>query len=183
MPQGVEPVTGFQLDRYLGRWYEIARLDHSFERGLEQVTAEYSMRPDGGVRVLNRGYSPEDGEWKEAEGRAYFVESEDRGYLKVAFFRPFYGSYVVFGLDEEDYEYAFVSGPNTGYLWLLARTPTVDPSLRARFMMRADELGFEADRLIFVNHSEDESRGPDLVGDSAPLRSAPRPPATPSPPS
>jgi apolipoprotein D and lipocalin family protein len=154
MPPGVEPVTGFELDRYLGRWYEIARLDHSFERGLERVTAEYSMRPDGGVRVVNRGYSVQKGEWEEAEGRAYFVEDESEGYLKVSFFGPFYGSYVVFGLDHEAYQYSFVSGPDTGYLWLLARTPTVDPALVDDFVERAADLGFDTDGLIFVNQSE-----------------------------
>jgi apolipoprotein D and lipocalin family protein len=151
MPEGVEPVTGFELDRYLGRWYEIARLDHSFERGLERVTAEYSMRPDGGTRVLNRGYSTEEGKWEEAEGRAYFVEDESQGYLKVSFFRPFYGSYVVFGLDRDEYDWAYVSGPNTGYLWLLARTPTVDPAVLADFIERAAGLGFDTDQLIFVD--------------------------------
>ena len=86
MPAGVTPVAGFELERYLGKWYEIARLDHSFERGLSRVTAEYSLREDGGVRVLNRGYSAEKGEWDEAEGKAYFVETPDLGYLKVSFF-------------------------------------------------------------------------------------------------
>jgi lipocalin len=99
VPKGVQPVQGFALDRYMGRWYEIARLDHSFERGLSHVTAEYSMRKDGGVRVLNRGYSENNKEWKSAEGKAYFVKSPDQGYLKVSFFGPFYGSYVVFELE------------------------------------------------------------------------------------
>lgn len=123
MPDTVQPVEKFELDRYLGKWYEIARLDHSFERGLEQVTAEYSLRDDGGVSVVNRGYSTEKEEWSEAEGKAYFARSPDEGYLKVSFFGPFYGSYVVFELDQENYQYAFVSGPNHEYLWLLARTP------------------------------------------------------------
>ena len=91
VPKGVKPVQGFALDRYLGRWYEIARLDHSFERGLSHVTASYSMREDGGVRVLNRGYSEKKKEWKTAEGKAYFVKGPDEGYLKVSFFGPFYG--------------------------------------------------------------------------------------------
>jgi apolipoprotein D and lipocalin family protein len=151
-PDGVEPVQGFELDRYLGRWYEIARLDHSFERGLERVTADYSLRGDGGVKVVNRGFSPDDDEWREAVGRAAFVESDGEGYLKVSFFGPFYGSYVVFELDRDGYEYAFVSGPNTSYLWLLARSPTVDPALFARFESRAAELGFATGELIRVAH-------------------------------
>lgn len=149
-PPGVEPVDNFNLDRYLGKWYEIARLDHSFERGLHNVTAEYSMREDGGVRVLNRGYSREKG-WNEAEGKAYFVEEPDRAFLKVSFFGPFYGSYIVFELDE-DYEYAFVSGPKTSYLWLLARQPEVTDEVMQRFRSRAGELGFDLDELIIVSH-------------------------------
>ncbi len=110
VPKGVKPVQGFQLKRYLGRWYETARLDHSFERGMSHVTADYSMRNDGGVRVLNRGYSEKKKEWKSAEGKAYFVKTPDHGYLKVSFFGPFYGSYVVFELDQKDYQYAVISG-------------------------------------------------------------------------
>jgi len=150
VPEGVRPVTGFELDRYLGSWYEIARLDHSFERGLTRVTAEYSLREDGGVRVVNRGYDAAAGDWREAVGKAYFVEDEDLGYLKVSFFGPFYGSYVVFELDQDDYRYAFVAGPDRSYLWLLARTPTIDEALRQRFVDRAAELGFDTDALIFV---------------------------------
>lgn len=153
IPTGVEPVSSFELNRYLGKWYEIARLDHSFERGLEQVTAEYSLREDGGVRVLNRGFSTSKGEWDEAEGRAYFVEDEDTGYLKVSFFGPFYGSYVIFELEQADYSYAFISGPDTSYLWLLAREPTVDEAVLTEFRERSSALGFDIDELILVNHS------------------------------
>jgi len=150
IPEGVEPVDEFELDRYLGKWYEIARLDHSFERGLEQVTAEYSVREDGGVRVINRGYSVADGDWSEAEGKAYFVRNPDEGYLKVSFFGPFYGAYVVFGLDKDNYQYSFVTGPNRSYLWLLSRTPAVDPQVLELFLRRSSELGFATDALIFV---------------------------------
>ena len=150
MPQTVKPVTDFELQNYLGKWYEIARLDHSFEEGLSQVTAEYSLRDDGGVSVLNRGYSASDDEWKEAEGKAYFVNSESEGYLKVSFFGPFYGSYVVFALERDNYNYAFISGPNTDYLWLLARTPTVEPEVMTSFVQMAKERGFDTDKLIFV---------------------------------
>lgn len=150
MPETVAPVDGFELDRYLGRWYEIARLDHSFERGLEQVTAEYSLRDDSGVTVINRGYSPADQEWDEARGKAYFVEDQDTAYLKVSFFGPFYGSYVIFELDNDNYQYAFVSGPDTSYLWLLSRTPQVPQTLIDDFVQAARERGFETDDLIFV---------------------------------
>jgi apolipoprotein D and lipocalin family protein len=153
MPKNVKPVKPFDLNRYLGKWYEIARLDHSFERGMEQVTAEYSLRDDGGVLVKNRGFLTKEQQWKEAQGKAFFVEKADEGYLKVSFFGPFYGSYVIFELDKENYQYAFVSGPDTSYLWLLARTPTVDPKLTARFAEQARQLGFAADKLIDVKQA------------------------------
>ncbi len=154
LPDGVKPVSGFDLQRYLGTWHEIVRLDHSFERGLSNVTATYTLREDGGVAVLNRGYSAEDDEWREADGKAYFVEDDDTGYLKVSFFGPFYGAYAVFELDQQNYQYAFVSGPTTDFLWLLSRTPTVDPQLIDRFITRADELGFDTNELIIVDHDK-----------------------------
>jgi len=142
-------VQGFELDRYLGTWYEIARLDHSFERGLEQVTAEYTLRPDGGVRVVNRGYSRREGEWREAVGRAYSVRDPHEGYFKVSFFGPFFGAYVIFGLDTVHYRYAFVAGPDTSFLWLLSRSPEVDESVRQQFLSRATELGFDTSALVY----------------------------------
>lgn len=151
MPENVKPVSDFELDRYLGTWYEIARLDHRFERDLSDVTANYSMRDDGGVRVLNRGYSEKKERWEDAEGKAYFVNEADEGFLKVSFFGPFYGSYVIFDLDKEDYQYAFVSGPDTSYLWFLSRTPTVSDAMIERFTTHAGELGFNIDDLIFVS--------------------------------
>ena len=153
IPDSVKPVDNFELNRYLGKWYEIARLDHSFERGLEQVSAEYSLKDDGGVTVINRGYSTEDKQWREAEGKAYFVDSKDIGYFKVSFFGPFYGAYVVFELDSEDYQYSFVSGPDTDYLWFLSRTPTVEPALMEKFIQVAKDRGFDTSKLIFVDHN------------------------------
>lgn len=152
MPQNIAPVQDFELDSYLGEWFEIARLDHSFERGLDHVTANYSLRDDGGVTVTNRGFSIEKKAWKEAEGRAFFVNDQDEGFFKVSFFGPFYSSYVIFDLDKENYQYAFVSGYNTSYLWLLSRTPTVDEDIKAKFITRAQEAGFDIDKLIFVEH-------------------------------
>jgi apolipoprotein D and lipocalin family protein len=152
VPDGVQPVQGFELNRYLGKWYEIARLDHSFERGLDRVTATYSLRDDGGVKVLNRGHGA-DG-WQEAEGKAYFVGEPGQAHLKVSFFGPFYGSYIVFELDHENYQFAFISGNTTDYLWLLARTPTVAPEVRDKFIQRAASLGFDTQALIFVDQSQ-----------------------------
>ncbi len=152
-PDTVQPVQPFALDRYLGRWYEIARLDHSFERGLDHVNAEYSLRDDGSVRVLNRGYDPAKKQWQEAEGKAQFVDSKNEGYMKVSFFGPFYGSYVVFGLDQKDYQYSFISGPDTRYLWLLARTPTVSDAVMQQFLSEAKTAGFDTSKLIVVDQS------------------------------
>ena len=151
VPDGIEPVDNFELNRYLGKWYEIARLDHSFERGLEAVSAEYSLRDDGGIRVINSGRNTDTQANQEAEGRAYFVEQPDLGYLKVSFFGPFFGSYVIFELDE-NYQYAFIAGNTTNYLWLLARTPEVSQELVNQFISRATQLGFDTSQLIFVDH-------------------------------
>lgn len=149
MPEGVTPVQNFDAQRYLGTWHEVARLDHSFEQGLEQVTAEYQLRDDGGIRVINRGVDAESGERKEAQGKAYFVNDAQQAHLKVSFFGPFYGSYVVFELGE-NYDYAFVAGYNHDYLWLLTREPEVSPQLKAQFVARAKALGFATEELIWV---------------------------------
>ncbi len=151
LPKDVKPINDFEISRYLGKWYEIARLDHSFERGLEKVSAEYSLRDDGGVKVINRGYSKKEQIWREAEGKAYFVGKENVGHLKVSFFGPFYGSYAIFELDKESYQYAFIAGNNTSYLWLLAKTPTVDKEVLERFISLSSKLGFNTDELIMVN--------------------------------
>jgi apolipoprotein D and lipocalin family protein len=149
IPDNITPVTSFQIERYLGKWYEIARLDHRFERGLTQISAEYSMRQDGGLKVLNRGYSNEKQEWSEAEGRGYFVQSPNEAYLKVSFFGPFFGSYIVFELDTINYQYALISGPDKSYFWLLARTPTIDDNLKKKLIAKAAALGFDTTKLIF----------------------------------
>lgn len=152
-PVDVTPVANFNAARYLGKWYEIARLDHSFERDLTHVSAEYSMRGDGGIKVINRGYKPASAEWKQSEGKAYFVETPDQGYLKVSFFGPFYGSYIVFDLDQDKYSYSMVSGPNKTYLWLLSRTPVMDEATKKRLTDKAQALGFNTQKLIWVDQS------------------------------
>jgi len=152
-PDGVTVVTGFDLNRYLGTWYEIARLDHKFERGLSNVTATYSLRDGGGVNVINRGYNVEDQEWEEADGKAYFVGDEDVGQLKVSFFGPFYGGYNIIELDKDGYEYSMVAGPDRSYLWILSRTQTMDPDLLQGLIAKARELNFATDELIFVEHN------------------------------
>ena len=150
IPDGIQPVSNFELNRYLGKWYEVARLDHSFERGLNQVSAEYILREDGGVSVTNRGFSTVAKEWKEALGKAYFVNEPNEGYLKVSFFGPFYGSYIIFELDKEDYQYAFISGPDKDYLWLLSRTPNIEPAVMEKFISMSKARGFDTSQLIVV---------------------------------
>ncbi len=151
MPEGVKPVENFNLNKYQGKWYEIARLDHSFERGLEQVTAQYQLMPNGYVKVTNRGFSTKENSWDVATGKAKFVDREDIGFLKVSFFGPFYGSYVIFNLDEQ-YQHSFVAGPNTSYLWLLSRTPNPDKAVINRFLTMSKELGFDTKTIIFPKH-------------------------------
>lgn len=152
LPAGVEPVRGFELERFLGTWHEIARLDHPFERGLERITASYTRRDDGGVRVLNRGYDVNSGTWREAEGKAYFIGPSDVGRLKVSFFGPFYGSYNVMALDQEGYQWAMVCGPDTDYLWILSREPQLPEAVLEHLLALASERGFETDQLIYVEH-------------------------------
>ncbi|MFA7172221.1 MAG: lipocalin family protein [Kiritimatiellia bacterium] len=148
IPKGVQPVQDFAVAGYLGTWYEIVRLDHRFERGLSRVSAQYSLREDGTLRVVNRGYLGEKGIWKSIEGRGRFVSSRDTGYLKVSFFGPFYSSYVIFEL-EPMYQYAFVTSATKDYLWLLARTPSVEQAVIDKFVARSKELGFATEDLIF----------------------------------
>lgn len=153
-PDGVEVVTDFELNRYLGTWYEIARLDHRFERGLSRVTANYSMRDDGGVSVVNRGYQISSEEWEEATGKAYFVGAPDIGQLKVSFFGPFYGGYNIMELDKDDYQYALVAGPDRSYLWILARSPKLDQETLDALVNIAKNANFPIEELIYVDQSE-----------------------------
>ena len=152
MPQNVTPVSDFDVDRYLGEWYEIARLDHSFERGLEKITAQYSLKPDGGLRVVNRGFDTASGQWREAEGKAWFIDDPQTGRLKVSFFGPFYGAYNIIQLDHKDYQYALVCGPDTSYLWILARAPDLDRAIVEQLVSYAADLGFDTSQLIYVRH-------------------------------
>ena len=149
-PKGVTPISPFDANRYLGKWYEIARLDHRFERGKDHVTATYTPRNDGGITVLNRGYDPVKKEWSESEGKAYFTGKSDTAALKVSFFGPFYGGYNVIALDE-DYQYALVSGPNRSYLWILSREPKIPNQVKKQYLAIAQRLGFDVDKLIWVD--------------------------------
>ncbi|MFM8332418.1 MAG: lipocalin family protein [Candidatus Methylumidiphilus sp.] len=149
IPENIKPVQGFDAQRYLGRWHEIARLENRFETGLEQINANYSLRDDGGLRVLNRGYDPAKQAWQEAEGKAYFVGPASEGSLKVSFFGPFYGAYNVIDLDE-NYGYALVCGQDYSYLWILARMPSLPDAVLGKLIAKAKGLGFATDKLIYV---------------------------------
>ncbi|MCI0506800.1 MAG: lipocalin family protein [Gammaproteobacteria bacterium] len=152
VPEGLQPVGNFDLQRYLGRWHEIARLDHRFERGLTHVTADYRLLEDGRVEVINRGFDSAKGEWREAKGVARFQEASDVGSLEVSFFGPFYGGYNVLVLDA-GYRYALVAGANRGYLWILARDPRLDRATVDTLIGQGKAWGFATDALIFVEQA------------------------------
>lgn len=153
-PDTVEPVRNFDISRYEGVWYEIMRLDHSFERGLTNVTATYTLRKDGAVDVLNRGFDPKNCRWKEARGVARFQGDKTVASLSVTFFWPFSGGYHVFALDEKDYRYAMVSGPSNNYLWILARKPELSADVTNRLINIAGRRKFPVDDLIVVDHKK-----------------------------
>lgn len=149
IPKGVQAVTPFSVQKYLGTWYEIARFDFYFERGLSKTTANYSMNGDGSVKVLNRGYDAAAGRWKEAAGKAKFVGSADVAMLKVSFFWPFYAGYNVVAIDDR-YRYALVIGRNLNYMWLLSRDRNMPQEVVERYITIAEKIGFDTSRLIWV---------------------------------
>ena len=150
VPPGVRIVENFDILRYQGVWYEIARLDHRFEKGLTHVSATYTPHADGGITVNNRGYDSKRGRWKSIQGRAYSAEAADKGRLKVSFFRPFYAAYNVIALDHKDYSFAMVCGPNRSYLWILSREKTLPESVLNELIAEALLLGFPAGELIRI---------------------------------
>lgn len=155
----VKVVQNIDASQYLGTWYEIARLDHSFERGLQNVTAKYIKNEDGTIKVINRGLNAKKNEWSEAEGKAHFVDAANAdgtftGKLKVSFFGPFYGNYNIIELDKPYYNYAMVTGGKE-YLWILSRTPQLAYPIKQHLIARAKELGFATDKLIYVDQTID----------------------------
>lgn len=147
-PSNLEAVTHFDANRYLGTWYEIARLDHSFERGLTNVSATYSFNEDGSIKVVNRGWNEQEQEWSEALGKAKFVQQNTIGHLKVSFFGPFYSSYLVYYL-EDDYSTALVSGYNRDYFWILSRETQLPDYKLNKYLRIAEQAGFDIESLIF----------------------------------
>ena len=154
IPDGVKAVQNFQKDKYLGKWYENARFDFRFERNLDNTTAQYSINPDGSIKVLNQGYNYVKKEWDSAEGKAKFIGSETEARLKVSFFGPFYGGYNVVDIDE-NYKNALIYGNSTEYMWILSRTKTIDEATKKRFIEKAKKDGFDVSKLIWVKHNKD----------------------------
>lgn len=153
IPKNATAVSPFSLDKYLGKWYELARLDFKYEEGLNNTTATYSMKDNGNVEVLNQGYDYEKKEWTEAKGRAKFRGENNVAELKVSFFGPFWAGYNVISL-AGDYEYALVAGKDTDFLWILARTTTIPDNIRNGFLQEAKKIGYNTDELIWVEHDK-----------------------------
>ena len=151
IPEGAKAVSPFNLDKYLGKWYEIARLDFKYERGLSEVTAEYSRSGENTIRVLNRGFNKAENQWKESVGKAKPVGEADEARLKVSFFGPFYSGYNVIAIDP-DYRYALVAGDNLKYLWLLSREKTMPQEIKDKYLEQARSLGYRTEDLVWTEH-------------------------------
>lgn len=151
-PAGMQVVNGFDVKRYQGRWYEIARLDHWFERDMTDVSATYLPQSDGSVQVINRGLRGPSGQWKEAIGKALFTGPSDKASLKVSFFGPFYGGYHVVALDP-NYRWALVVGENRSYAWILAREKSLPRESLDAIVQRAQALGIDTQAFIWVAHT------------------------------
>ncbi|MBE6350241.1 MAG: lipocalin [Spirochaetaceae bacterium] len=149
IPNGIKPVSNFDLNKYLGEWYEIARFDFAHEKDMDNVTARYSLNKDGSVRVENRGYDYKKGKWKESIGKAKFVGSSSVGELKVSFFGPFYSGYNVIKIDP-DYNHVLVVGENYNYLWILSRTKTIPEEVKKDYVDFAKSLGFDMNKLVWT---------------------------------
>ena len=148
----IPPVSSFDLDRYLGKWYEIARLPHKFEEGLDQVTANYSLMEDGDIEVINRGFNTGDNDWEEATGKAWVPDTANPALLRVSFFWIFASDYKVIALDQENYSYSMVTSSSKKYLWILSRRPVLDEVILQELINQADQLGFDTGQLYLVHH-------------------------------
>ena len=155
IPNGAQAVTPFESDKYLGKWYEIARFDFRFEKNMNNVTATYSLKDNGDINVLNKGYDTIKKKWKTANGKAKFVQSPDIARLKVSFFGPFYSGYNVIEIDE-DYKYALVAGDNLKYLWILSRITSIPENIKQKYLQTAQSIGYDTNNLIWVEHNMNE---------------------------
>jgi len=154
IPRGAVAVKPFDKARYLGKWYEIARMDFRFERNLNNVTATYSVNADGSIKVDNQGFNFVTQKWEQAIGKAKLLKDPREARLKVSFFGPFYSGYNVIALDPE-YKYALVAGNNLKYLWLLARETTVPDAIREKYLALAREIGYDTLTLIWGEHKSE----------------------------
>jgi len=150
IPKGAVAVRPFQKERYLGKWYEIARFDFRFEKGLDHVTATYSLKDENTIRVDNKGFDVKGQKGKQSIGKAKLVGNGAEGRLKVSFFGPFYAGYNVIAIDP-DYKYAMVAGNNLDYLWLLSREKTMPAAIKENYLKQAQALGYDTSRLIWTN--------------------------------
>lgn len=153
IPEGAVAVTPFAKEKYLGKWYEIARLDFKYEKNLNNTTAEYSIKDDGTIKVVNRGYNVKKKEWEEATGKAKFVENDKTAMLRVSFFGPFYSGYNVIAIDP-DYKYALVAGESLKYLWILSREQTIPNDIKVNYLEIADKIGYNTADLLWVEHTK-----------------------------
>lgn len=153
IPKNVTAIEPFTVEKYLGKWYEIARFDFRFEKGLNSTTADYSLNDDGTIKVVNRGFDYKKEQWKQSVGKAKFVSSKDKAKLKVSFFGPFYSGYNVIALDA-DYKYALVCGKNRDYLWILSREKTIPEKIKNDYLQIAKNYGFDISKLIWVEHNQ-----------------------------
>ncbi len=153
IPDGAVAVKPFDKERYLGKWYEIARLDFKYERDLNNTTAEYSLNDDGTIRVDNKGYNTKKGEWDQAIGKAKFVGEENIAMLKVSFFGPFYSGYNVIAIDDE-YRYALIAGESLKYLWILSRETSIPVEIKDKYLKIAEEIGYNTADLLWIKHDK-----------------------------
>jgi apolipoprotein D and lipocalin family protein len=152
VPSDIEPVEDFDVEQYMGTWYELARIDHIFERGLVNAKAQYSLNDDGSVRVVNRGFNPETGRWKQSQGTARFLGDPSVAALKVSFFGPFYGGYNVVHLDDD---ISMVIGQNLDYFWLLSRHREIEPEKMDELLALAQSMGVDTRKVIQVPQDAD----------------------------
>lgn len=151
IPKGAKAVRPFNQQRYLGTWYEVARMDFKFEKNLSDVSATYSLNTDGSIRVDNKGYNYVQRKWKESIGKAKPVKDAGTGRLKVSFFGPFYAGYNVIAVDS-DYRYALVAGNNLNYLWLLSREKSIPATIQTAYLKQAQALGYDVSKLVWTKH-------------------------------
>ncbi len=152
LPKGAVIVKKFEVNRYLGKWYEIARLDFRYERNMNNTTAQYALNEDGTIQVINRGYDTVKNKWEEATGKAKFAGEPTEARLKVSFFGPFYAPYNVIALDPE-YRYALVAGKNLKYLWILSREKSIPDEIMKNYISIAEGIGYQTSKLIWVEHN------------------------------